>query len=340
MRRKAHLPAVFPPKRRLDLIARREGGAFGGKPVSPLVVAKLAGGLTRFSIDGGLSWAAGSALTNDSGSPKQNIIYDGGSFWTCSQAGVSANRRLWTSVDGQTWSNTGVATNDNTVQLSFGLDTYVMLGTTGLVWRISSAPDGLTWTLRSNTIANNNISGHAFNGNAWVGGGRGGPTFNAPIRSTNGTAWGLANPFPGANEAMPVIAARKSDGLFVGANGTTFPKAFYSSDDGLSFQTAALAVGRNNAEPWTIACNGTYFCFSPAGNNTATYITSDGANWVAGAGFAHDQFQCLCWSPSINSWLAGCTNAVFASSDGLVWSQVAALSAQVVALCATTVLPL
>lgn len=175
------------------------------------------------SSDDGVTWAVGAATNISDGFGISGIAYDGSSVWIATSNG-----------DGTLKSSTAPATSWTSRTSQFGVTSirgathdgtnFIIVGSNG---KISTSPDGVTWTARTSDVAGNHINAVAAgNGNVIAVAGSG-----KLCRSTdNGVTWSaLTDIFAGST----ILGITYGNGVWVavGASG----KLATSTNNGDSF---------------------------------------------------------------------------------------------------------
>jgi hypothetical protein len=252
-----------------------------------------------YSIDGGLTWVAGTSI-----------------FGTTSSSTIGG---YCVAYNGKIWLAGGTNATTPTVTLAYSFD-------------------GIVWTAVNNFTTNimGNLSGGVCRGiawspqlNIWVAVGRGSAT-----TPTNGS-FQLAYSYDGINwVGVPSVIFAGNIGICVtwgkdkfvaGGGNTSGGNKIYYSTDGINwiansgvFSTGYLGIGFNGSI-WVAVGN----------NSTSTGVaySYNGINWSLGATTIFNSGtqinSAVAWSGSSNRWVAtglSTTNSIYYSFDGINWS--------------------
>ena len=249
-----------------------------------------------YSIDGGLTWLAGTSIFGTS--PSSTI----GGY--C----VAYNGKIWLA------GGTNLATPTVTLAYSF---------------------DGIVWTAVPNFTSNimGNLPSGVCRGIAWsptlnmwvaVGLGSGTPT-NGTFQlaySYDGINWVGVSSVTFAGNIGSCVIWGKDRFIAGGGNTTTGNKIYYSTNG----KTWTVATSVFNTGYNGIAYNGTMYVAVGQNALNGVAYSYDGINWTLGATaiFASNGATgAVAWSPPLNRWVAGgngATNSIYYSTDGINWT--------------------
>jgi hypothetical protein len=175
------------------------------------------------STDDGVTWTGG-APNGVSSTAFDDMIWTGEAFYIIGNGGV-----VLRSTDSFTWAQITTPTTDRLVAGIYTQSIFVIVGRSGRI--ITSTDGGLTWAIRSSTVANN-IESIAWSGSRFV---AGVASNGLVVTSTDGITWS-------SNTAI-TTASQTTDVLWTGsefiASGST--GAIATSPDGLTWtQTTPL----------------------------------------------------------------------------------------------------
>jgi len=301
MGRKRLLPGVLPSKRRLDLFYRREGGGHGGKPPIPIPMVKVSSlNAAAYSEDNGTTWI----LTTIPAGSWIGVTWIGNKYVAIGSPGPGVATAA-TSVDGINWVSQTIQQEFFTGLGSNGVIT-VASGTSGA---LSTTTDGITWTARTPSPADNlrrKIKWSPELG-LFVGIGTGG-AYSSP----DGLTWTLrSNLF-----IDRALAWSPALGLFAGFRGGT--QTMYTSANGTAWVSHAFADA-SFASWGSAAWNGMAFAALPDSNPARSAASTDGINWTFGTSIASGANTSLTTSGTRFVGVGG--NKVVTSDDnGVTWT--------------------
>jgi hypothetical protein len=234
--------------------------------------------------------------------------------WTSplpSQTGNSG-KFLTTNGTNASWGSAGTTFNHRTnltgavktIQYN-GSDLYVAAGSTG---KLSTSPDGITWTSRTSGFGTNNISAVAFGNGLWVAVGQNGTI----TTSTDGITWtartsnfstNLLYDVKYANGVWVAVGAgggsTNTGGITYSTDGTTWTRKSQS----ITVGTIYHAVNYNGTN-WIVGANNS--------TNNYLYASTPSGTWTAGADGGGSDILYVFWD--------GTRNIVSTETEGLRYS--------------------
>jgi hypothetical protein len=261
-------------------------------------------------------------------------------MWVIGGATSSATRKVYSSSDGITWTESGtdalpVATCMHT-SLVFNNKMWVIGGYTGgnAIRKVYSSSDGITWT-ESGTdalpVATYYHTSLVFNNKMWVIGGllTGGIATRKVYSSSDGTTWTESG-----TDALPVATYHSASVIFnnkmwvIGGYTTTAVRKVYSSSDGITWTesgTDALPVATYNSA--SVVFNNKMWVIG--GYTTAptrkVYSSSDGITWTESGTDALpvDTYNSASMIFNNKMWVIFGTGShlIYSSLDGIIWTK-------------------
>lgn len=226
----------------------------------------LAGGFRR-STDGGVTWGAYTVITpTAAGQSLLDII------WVSSlslSVIVGANGLIFTSPDGNTWTQRTSGTTQALNAVAWNGSLLVAVGGSGT---ILTSTNGTTWTSRTSNVSVT-LTSVAFGGGVWFVTGNGGAL--GSTRSSDGTTW-TATTTTGSGTTLGQVI---HDGTQFVLIGTSSDAGVWTSTNGATWTKNASTVSLAFASTPTIGfANGQYVASGGSSSGTVL-ISTDLTNW-------------------------------------------------------------
>jgi hypothetical protein len=201
------------------------------------------------------------------------------------------------------------------------LSLFAAVAVTGTGTRVTTSPDGVTWTLRT-TPADNNWRGIAWSSTlglfaavAYSG------TGNRVMTSPDGITWTLRT--SASDNDWRAITWAPALGLFAAVANSGTGTRVMTSSNGITWTTRTSAADNG----WLgIAWSPALGLFAAVSNDgTSRVMTSpDGTTWTSRTAAAALEWLGVTWSPSLGLFAAvastGAGNRVMTSPDGITWT--------------------
>jgi hypothetical protein len=191
-----------------------------------------------------------------------------------------------------------------------GSNLYVAAGTGG---KLSTSPDGITWTSRTSVFGANTITAVAFGNGLWVAVGQGANLST----STDGITWTTRT----SNMTGQINDVKYANGVWVAVGqggGTTNNGGIIYSTDGITWtrKSQSLTVGTTY---YSVNYNGTNWIVGTDNNtNNYLYANTPSGTWTVGQDGSGSDIYYIFWDGTRNIIItSGGTNLRYSTSSAL-----------------------
>ena len=296
-----------------------------------------------YSVDGGLTWAAGTSIFGTTASSTFGgycVAYNG-KIWLAGGANSNTTPTvtLAYSFDGINWSAVQNFTTNIMGNIASGfcrgiawspiLNIWVAVGSAGStatpaagVYQLAYSYDGINWTgVSSVTFAGNRGICVTWGKDKFIAGGGNTISGNKFYYSSDGINWSLAtSPFTSGCNGVAFNGT-----IYVAVGNSTSTGVAYSYD-GITWNVSATAIYANSGTYGGVAWSPSLSRWVATGVSSVSsaYYSSDGINWtISNLGAVAGGIACVSWSG--NRFVAGGTSAtpLYYSPDGITWTAAA-----------------
>ena len=240
---------------------------------------------------------------------------------------VGTSGRIITSIDGNIWiTRSSSGNNWSSICWSSSLNLFVIIANTG-TYRISTSPDGITWTSQTSFTNTSNWSSIVWASglSLFVAVANSGITTTQIATSPNGTTWTLQTS-PVAN-TWTSISYSSSLNLLVAVSNSGTGNRVMTSSNGILW-TSRISAADNN---WTSICWASglslFIAIANNGTNTRMMKSSNGTSWtLIDTTNLNIDYNVIIYSSNLNLLIAGgissglySNNKIVTSSDSNIW---------------------
>lgn len=277
-------------------------GLFSAGPASSLGLAQP-----------GIDWTLGSGLADNDWN---GVAFGNGRFVAIANAGPN---RVMTSVDGQSWSATGVTgvTSHTWTGVSYGNGVFVAIS---FDQAVMTSVDGLSWTAATPTGMPSGVGWEAltFGGGKFVAVGQQGSATERVMTSANGITW-TAGTITGPNATWHGVTYGGGKYVAVGFEAPNNNSVIITSSDGLTW-SAATPPGSIARFAWSVTYGAGHFVAVTASSDGVNQVMTspDGSTWSLAQSATSSGWRSIGFGNGL--FVAGGVHAIMTSPDGTAWT--------------------